>query len=527
MKDYKSLIQLIQDKVTAFNKDIPGIQESVYQELQQLLKELETTRGGVKPSVNNLRVITKIKSKLLEIILSKDYVNSVQDYVRGFQAVTDMQHAYFVGIDSKFKPLKLTKEIQKQSIQSVVSSLTESGIEANVLAGIDNILRTNITTGGSYSDLTEQLRNYVTSSGGNDGIIQRYASQITTDALNQYAAQNTQLISNDLGLEWFVYAGSNIETSRPFCLACTQKRFIHISEFPALLDGDFPEFKEFDGKLYKGLPAGMYLDTTVSNFPIKRGGYNCGHQLRPITDMTVPEDKKRMVYSSNAYQTWARAMGIEMPVVSPSGSQKDKIELIRNNNKAEIKKIEEIGTVFHESILAQLPDDIKIFSTNGGAYYHPEKNEIALSVQGDRRRQEYYRNIIVAHEGGHAIHFTKRIITDDYVAPEFLEVHKKLKSLIAGKESKIDNELFQIRTSVKDLNDIEQVAVYADILGSLTKGKFGRGHELSYYTYKNNSMMEIFAHAMALNVMPNKYENVSETLRELTKILRDYAKTVI
>lgn len=527
MKDYKALIQLIQDKVTAFNKDIPGIQESVYQELQQLLKDLETTRGGVKPSVDNLRVITKIKSKLLEIILSKDYVNSVQDYVRGFQAVTDMQHAYFVGIDSKFKPLQLTKEIQKQSIQSVVSALTESGIEANVLAGIDNILRTNITTGGSYSDLTEQLRNYVTSSGGNDGIIQRYAGQITTDALNQYAAQNTQLISNDLGLEWFVYAGSNIETSRPFCLACTQKRFIHISEFPALLDGEFPEFKEFDGKLYKGLPAGMYLDTTVSNFPIRRGGYNCGHQLRPITDMTVPEDKKRTVYSSNAYKTWARAMGIEIPVLSPGGSQKDKIELIRNNNKAEIKKLEEIGTVFHESILRQLPDNIKISTTKGGAYYDAGRNEIVLSIKGERRIQEYYRNTIFAHEGGHALHYTKGIITNEYVSPEFLAVHNKLKNIIEGKESDLHLHLKSVYHKAGNLNDIEQILVYQDILGALTKGKYGGGHEIPYYRHKNNAMMEIFAHSMSLHAIPNKYENSNDIIKELTRILREYAKSVI
>jgi len=299
MRDFKEIIKAIQETIKEFSKQIPKIQSSIVEELQNSLSELDVRSGNVKVSASNLRVIAKIKNRLQEIILSPEYKKAVKKYIEAFEVVTILQHQYFKELSNIFKPPKLSKELRKQAIKSVVASLTESGLEANVLAGIDDILRTNITTGGSYSSLSKQLNNFIVDNGNGDGILTKYTNQITTDSINQYSAQYTQLISNDLGYEWFIYAGSNIETSRPFCLACTKKRFIHISEIPALLKGDFPEFKEFDGKLYKGLPAGMFPDTTTSNFQIKRGGYNCGHQLRPISDFSVPEEVKIKFQKTN------------------------------------------------------------------------------------------------------------------------------------------------------------------------------------------------------------------------------------
>ncbi|MBK7885129.1 MAG: hypothetical protein IPJ81_16090 [Chitinophagaceae bacterium] len=136
------------------------------------------------------------------------------------------------------------------------------------------------------------MQNYLIDNETGEGQLQKYTKQITTDALNQYSGQYTQIVSSDLDFEWFRYSGSNIETTRPFCLACTKKKFIHISEIPQLLKGNFPEFREFDGVINEktGLPAGLIAGTDVSNFMINRGGYNCAHQLRPVSEDLVPKE---------------------------------------------------------------------------------------------------------------------------------------------------------------------------------------------------------------------------------------------
>lgn len=299
MADFKQLIKAIQEAVEDFAKQMPKIQQRLADTIRVSLSELDIKGGTVKISAANLKAVAKIKSHLQEAILDDGYKKEVAKFVAAFDTITDLQHAYFRAVDEKFTPPKLSKQLQKQAIDAVVSSLSESGLDANVISGVDDILRTNVTTGGSINDLQKQLDNFVLDNDAGEGILTKYTKQITADSLNQYSAQYTQIISNDLGLEWFYYAGSNIETSRPWCLACSKKKYIHISEFPALLKGDFPEFREFDGKMYRGLPAGMYPDTTVANLQIKRGGYFCGHQLRPVSEFSVPPDYKARIAGFN------------------------------------------------------------------------------------------------------------------------------------------------------------------------------------------------------------------------------------
>lgn len=292
MADFKQLIKLLGESVDNFQKVIPGIQRGMLDRLREELASLKLNENNrtIQISGSNVRRIAAITAKLRAIILTPEYKEAVKEYIKAFDEVTKIQNAYFKGLERKFKPPKLGKVLQQQAVIGVLQNLTERGIETNVLSGIEDILRKNITTGGSYAELQRALQNNLTNNGTGDGSLQRYTKQMTTDALNQHSAQYTQLVASDLGLEWFRYSGSNIETTRPFCLACVEKKWIHISEFPALLKGEFPEFYKYDGKLYKGLPAGMIADTTPANFPINRGGYNCQHQLRPVNVAQVPAD---------------------------------------------------------------------------------------------------------------------------------------------------------------------------------------------------------------------------------------------
>lgn len=307
MNDFKELIALIEKATDKFNSKVPAIQQKMLDSIRFELRSLDVKNGRISATVKNVRKIADIKSKLQSLILSKDYLKNVKDFIANFDKITTLQNQYFETQIGKFSIPEIVKEIRKQAIESLIDKLTESGIQTNVTNGIEDILRKNITTGGSYSELDAILENNIIDNSTGEGKLQSYTKQITTDSINQYSAQYTQILSSDLGFEWFRFSGSNIQTTRPWCLACTKKLYIHISEFPALIRGDFPEFEEFDGKLYKGLPAGMYPDTNVSNLTIYRGGYNCGHQLRPVTETLVPMNYKKRVYATPEYMAWKAA----------------------------------------------------------------------------------------------------------------------------------------------------------------------------------------------------------------------------
>lgn len=262
-----------------------------------------------------------MRNKLLGIILNDQYVADVKDYVSAFRDVTTLQNDYWKTLDPKFKPRTLLKEIRNQAVTDTVNKLTEAGIGTNIADSITDILRTNITSGGSYKQLEQQLRDTIMNNRTGDGILVKYTRQITTDSLNQYSAQYTDTVSQDLGAEWYQFQGTELKTSRPICQAMHDHvQYFHVSQIPNLLEGKDAQGNQLEyqdivtgqtktvdiyGKT--GLPSGMIPGTNASNYFIRRNGYNCGHQFRPVLrEKTIPLAFREMVYATPEYEAWKK-----------------------------------------------------------------------------------------------------------------------------------------------------------------------------------------------------------------------------
>lgn len=317
--EFNDILKAITEAVDNFDATLPAAQKSVLSALQLRLKDLDLTKtGDIKTSVANLKKIGRIKQDLQNIVVTDKYLNNVQIYVDAFATVTTLQNAYWAQIEDTFKPTALLGEITKQAVTDTVTALTENGVGATISGEISDVLNSNITTGGSYADLTDQLRELILGKPAEEGApatpgnLSKYARQITTDAINQYSAQYTKAVTDDLGFEWFAYQGSDITTTRPFCFAMTDFTFFHVSEIPRLLRAEDLYWENpKTGKrelvpIYDktGLPQGMYPNTNVNNFQILRGGYNCGHQIRPVSGIIVPPDIKDRVKNTAAYKVY-------------------------------------------------------------------------------------------------------------------------------------------------------------------------------------------------------------------------------
>lgn len=289
-KIIEDIIKSVDGKVLAFDESIPKLQKAIYNDIEALLKDLELSSGNVKSSANNLRVLVKIKTQISKLVENQEYRNAVKTYMAGYTEVEKLQAEYFETISKEFKPTKLLAEVKDQAIQSTLQSLSEAGISTNVSNKIADLISYNITSGAKYSDMVNQLREFVLTTDKGVGVLQRYAKQITTDALNQYSAQYLNIVTNDLGLNWFMYNGAIIETSRTFCKALVDKKYVHRSELPAIVKGDFEEFQDMEGRINPKtkLPNGMIEGTNAQNFQIYRGGHNCQHKLIPVSSEVVP-----------------------------------------------------------------------------------------------------------------------------------------------------------------------------------------------------------------------------------------------
>ena len=316
MANFKSILDRIDEAVSTFIEKIPDSQTDMLQALDEELRSLDLQDGKIKPTVANIKIITNIKNKLLKVILTDAYKSQVKQFLKAFNEITTLQNLYWVSVESTFKPSSLLKQVKQLAIQDTVQKLMENGIDANVATPISDILKQNITHGGSYKELQAQLREAITTTDKSPGLLDRYTKKITVDSINQYSRNYTQIASSDLGFEWYAYQNTLINTSRPFCIAMHERRYFHVSEIPDLLEAKGLYYTK-GGKQLKvplnaktGLPDGMYPTTTAANFLTLLGGYNCGHQVGPVSDFLVKKqapDVYARVTATAAYKRWAAA----------------------------------------------------------------------------------------------------------------------------------------------------------------------------------------------------------------------------
>jgi len=95
-----------------------------------------------------------------------------------------------------------------------------------------------------------------------DSSVPTLASQVATElrtATSAFSRSINQRKADELGLNYFLYTGPIDKITRPFCRSKVGKVFTR------------EEISKWDN--HQGLPASIYL-----------GGYNCRHDLRPISE---------------------------------------------------------------------------------------------------------------------------------------------------------------------------------------------------------------------------------------------------
>jgi hypothetical protein len=334
MDELQQINQLIHDRVTLLTAVLPESQQIVLEELIGMLGGLDVAANGtVKATVANMRAVGRIKDKIQEVLVTDQYKSQFKQYASAFHEITALQNQYWKKVEERYKPPKLLDELKKQSIRDATAKLTGAGIGVNVGDRIQALLMQNITGGGSYESLKGILKETVTDTDSGPGILNRYVKQVAVDSINTYNAQYTHQVSSDLGYEWFKYDNTDIETTRPFCDAMTDIKYFHITEVPRLLRAEGLTYVNKAGQevpvpLYNktGLPHGMVAGTNPVSFFVHRGGYNCGHQIRPVTADMVPPDIRSRVAATPEYIAWQQSRQDMADKAGDGTLKKEKLE---------------------------------------------------------------------------------------------------------------------------------------------------------------------------------------------------------
>lgn len=303
MAEIQDVIETLDNAAEGFDSIANKTQKKIYGEVITLAKELDIDASGkVRQTIQNLKRLTQIKAKLAALAKDKEWVAGISKFTQYFDILQKQQNAYFTQHFSESTLTETAKkkhELMKQmAVQNTIEALIGDGLKANVTDKLNDILLRAVTTSARFADLQEELRAHLLGKDGGQGAFARYANTYATTALSQFTGQNNKLMTDDLGTEWFMYVGSNKETTREFCQLLTAKKYIHKSEIPTILTG---KIDENQCRIYEktGLPYGMIEGTTVDNFQCNCGGWNCRHQLVPVADAVVPAALRAKFEKSN------------------------------------------------------------------------------------------------------------------------------------------------------------------------------------------------------------------------------------
>lgn len=485
------ILETITTALSKFDKSIPGLQGELYKLMIAEIKRLDTSGDTVKVTVKNLSILTSIKNKLNRLILNPKYKAEIKEFASAFNEVYAQQFDYWKSIESSFKPKPLLKAIKNQAIQDTVQQLTTQGISANVSDAIVGILRTNITSGGSYSDLAEQLRQSLTNTPESKGILDRYVKTVAKDSINQFSRQYTQIVSNDLGYEWYRYMNSDIETTRCFCDAMTDKDYFHVSEIPGLLKGKGLLCDNQTVPIYAktGLPYGMIDGTNAENFFVRAGGWNCGHSIQPVAERQVPKKIQNEVYATPEYKAFKGIVEEEVkdelrdPVLNKEALKKINDANSKDDLDPEVYKPIRDWTAASDKIRTlDDSDPIKKFFLAGASQKTDSKELFRGESYFKTANQEKVFDYLIrnVYKKGNVLDFSKKIEIGnekyDYGLASYSKDRKKAFETFGNESSNIYNSIL-ISVKGKDGKlvkgfDISKVSTFGTEQEVIVGGKF-------------------------------------------------------
>jgi len=232
-----------------------------------------STGATVSNSKQAQAQLSALRQDMLRIIRKGGFKEAVLDYLRTFpkvEAHTIYQHKIISDLNV---PKSLLKDSKQFSMQLYESLLLGDGMEARLVEPHIQRLQRAIITGGDKGHIAAEIVDFAQ---GNSGVV-KYSGQVAQDGLAQFEGMINQKVGDYFGLEWSIFVGSIISTTRAACKKLVAQEYIHKSELPAFINWAFRN------------SSGMIPGTNADNWPVFRNGYGCRHNAVPISSSLVPD----------------------------------------------------------------------------------------------------------------------------------------------------------------------------------------------------------------------------------------------
>jgi len=280
-KQLKKKADYLNSKEIKLSKDVKKIQAELFDLLiKKAVLELNVGEGGViSRTAKNFSIINNI-DRVFDEFNNQYQVDVINAFGKDLLGVTEYVKDYYqvVGFSKKaiLSGLEKAKWVER-SIGYVGNEIVKGSYLDTLMQNeivrqeVKGIMIRNISANTGLKQLERDLKGYIKGVGEQSGKLERYYKQYAYDTFNQVDESINMQVADELDLQHFIYAGTEIKSTRPFC----EER----------IGGAFTreEAEAWSKEDWKG-KSGPF-------FP-NRGGYNCRHKIAWISETLYDELKK-------------------------------------------------------------------------------------------------------------------------------------------------------------------------------------------------------------------------------------------
>jgi hypothetical protein len=271
VKKKVEILENAPDKLaTAAGKSELVIWESVLDQLDKL----DTKDGRILVNNKNVRQIYKIIDALKKAINNTDFKEAMKSFIASFDESATISDRLAKEIERGFKPNLAQRDILQIAKDNAVSTLIGEGLAARLTQPFVDLLTANVSAGNSLLETRKQLKKFILGSKDADGRLMANVRTNSSTALAVADSSYSTAVAEQVGAEWFRYAGTVIDTTRPFCKERAGK-YYHKKEIEKWANGEW---------------AGEIAGTDSRTIFQFRGGWNCRHSINMVSIKRVPPE---------------------------------------------------------------------------------------------------------------------------------------------------------------------------------------------------------------------------------------------
>lgn len=255
------------------------LQERMARRLEELVAGLDTKDGAIVNSEANIRRIDEIMAILRDEFSGPEWTEAIGAYLDSLDLIAENILAYGNSIATVSDGL--LDNIRRQYKALVAEYLgSATSFSASLWIPLYQQISGGVVNSSPIDQIMQGGRELLLGTGeGESGAIAGHASTTVADLTSIYERTQLMTMADDLGAKFYLYQGSEIDTTRPFC----EERHGHV-------------YHQKEIEKWASLSwAGKIPETTEATIFTMLGGYNCRHILLPLDESSVPaNDLKRM-----------------------------------------------------------------------------------------------------------------------------------------------------------------------------------------------------------------------------------------